>query len=181
MIPSLTMFSALTAILLLAIGIPLLWRPDRVEPLLRAFPRHRVTAVVTMLLGGGWFLWKILHLGPSDFGNYKHLLFALFAATLVASILYVKDFLAVRGVAILILLCAHVGLQSAYGHYEIPERLFLVTLLYLFIVAALYFGTMPYRMRDCIRFLYARPGRVRVCGSVFALAGLGLLLSTALY
>lgn len=181
MMPSLPLFSILTAILFLVIGIPLLWRPERVEPLVRAFPRHRATAVVTMLLGGGWFLWKILHLGPSDFGNYKHLLFDLFAATLVGSILYVKDFLAVRGVAILTLLCAHVGLQAAYGHYEIPARLFLVTVLYLLIVAALYFGTMPYRMRDCIRFLYANPLRVRVFGSVFALTGLGLLLSTALY
>lgn len=181
MIPSLSLFTLLTAVVLLVVGLPLAVQPRRFEPLVRAFPRHRATAVATLLLGGGWFLWEVLQLGPSDFGNYRHLLFALFAATLVASLFYVRDFLAVRGVAILTLMAAHVGLQSAYGLYEIPARLFLVSILYLLIVAALYFGTVPYRMRDCIRFLYADLWRMRLFGSVFSAAGLGLLVCIALY
>lgn len=181
MIPSLLLFTLLASLVLLAIGLPLLLAPDRVESPVRAFPRNRALGIATMLLGGGWFLWKILNLGPSDFGNYRHLLFLLFAATLFGSIYYVRDFLAVRGFAILTLLCANVGLKSAFGHYEIPERLFLVGVLYLFIVAAMYFGTMPYRMRDLLDFLYRRPLRVRSCGVLFTAAGLGLVVSAVLY
>lgn len=181
MIPSLFTFTLLAAFFLLALGVPLLAVPGRLESPARAFPRNRAVALVTMLLGGGWFLWKITQLGQSDFGDYKNLLFILFAATLTGSILYVRDFLAVRGVAILVLLSANVGLKSAFGHYEIPERLLLVSVLYLFIIAALVFGTMPYLMRDCIGWLYRKTPRVRVLGSAFTILALGLLGCALLY
>lgn len=172
MIPSLFTFTLLTALVLLIIGLPLLSIPARLEPVARAFPRHRATAVITMLLGGGWFLWKISQLGQSDFGDYKQWLFLLFAATLIASIIYVPDFLAVRGVAILVLLSANTGLKSAFGLYDIPERLVLVSLLYLFIVAALIYGIMPYKMRDTVDWLYRSTVRVRLLGLVLVVAAL---------
>ncbi len=181
MIPSLFLFTLLASLVLLALGLPLLLAPARVEGPVRAFPRNRALAIATMLIGGGWFLWKILHLGPSDFGNYRHLLFALFAATLAGSIFYVRDFLAVRGFAILTLMCADVGLKSAFGQYDTPARLLLVTILYLFIVAAMYFGTMPFRMRDFVDFLFRQPLRARACGLLFSMAGAGLLGASAMY
>ena len=181
MIPSLLTFTLLTAALLLLVGLPLLAIPGRLEACLRAFPRHRLLGVVTMLLGGGWFLWKILNLGQSDFGDYRHLLFLLFAATLLGSIFYVRDFLAVRGIAILTLLSANVGLKSAFGLYDIPERLVLVTILYLLIVAALIYGVMPYRMRDTINWLYGCTCRARGLGLLFSLAGAALLVTALLY
>jgi hypothetical protein len=181
MIPSLLTFTLLTALVLLVIGLPLAAVPARLETLVRGFPRNRATAIVTMLLGGGWFLWKITQLGQSDFGDYKNLLLILFAATLIGSILYVQDFLAVRGVAILVLLSANTGLKSAFGLYDIPGRLVLVTILYLFIVAALIFGTIPFKMRDLVDWAYAAPFRVRMIGSVFTVMAVLLLVSAAQY
>jgi len=181
MIPSLLTFTLLAAAVLLVAGLPLLLAPARLAPLLQAFPRHRPTALVTMCLGGGWFLWKISQLGQSDFGDYKKILFALFLATLVGSILYVRDFLAVRGVAILVLLSANTGLKSAFGLYDIPGRLVLVTILYLFVVAALYYGTLPYRMRDTIGWLGKCACRTRALGAAFTLMGVALLLAASQY
>ena len=181
MIPSLLTFTLLTALVLLVVGLPLALMPARLESLLRAFPRDRATAIVTMLLGGGWFLWKITRLGQSDFGDYKNLLFILFAATLVGSLLYVKDFLAVRGVAILVLLSANTGLKSAFGLYDVPARLVLVAILYLFILAALMYGTIPYKMRDHIDWACAKPARVRGIGLVFSVMAVLLLAGATQY
>lgn len=181
MIPSLFSFTLLASAVLLLPGLFLLVRPQAAAPVLRAFPRHRATGLATMLVGGGWFLWKILQLGQSDFGDYKNLLFLLFAGTLIGSILYVRDFLAVRGVAILILLSANTGLKAAFGLYDIPERLVLVGILYLFIVLALYYGVMPFKMRETVNALCASPGRLRLSGAVLALMGLLLGITAFLY
>lgn len=181
MIPSLFTFTLLAALVLVLVGIPMLSIPGKAEPLLRAFPRHRMTALVTMLLGGGWFLWKISQLGQSDFGDYKLLLMILFGATLIGSLVYVKDFLAVRGVAILVLLTANTGLKAAFGHYEIPERLILVSFLYIFIIAALFYGVAPYHMRDTVNWLCRSLTRIRVLGLVFSLMGAALCLSAIAY
>jgi len=181
MIPSLFTFTLLAAAVLLLAGLPLLSIPGRLEACLRAWPRDRITGIVTMLLGGGWFLWKISQLGQSDFGDYKNILLLVFGATLVGSIFYVRDFLAVRGIAILILLSANTGLKSAFGLYDIPERLVLVVILYVFIVAALVYGVAPYKMRDTVNWLYGKVIRVRVLGLVFALAGGALIVSAMLY
>lgn len=181
MIPSLFTCSLLAALVLLAVGLPLAAVPAKLESLLRAFPRHRLTGLVTMLIGGGWFLYKITQLGQSDFGDYKFVLLALFAATLVGTIFFVQDFLAVRGLAILILLSANVGLKAAFGLYDIPERLVLVSILYLFIIAAIYYGIMPFKMRDTVNWLCRTPGRTRVLGLGFSLMGAAILAAASLY
>ena len=181
MIPSLLTFTILSALVLLLCGIPLLLVPGKVGTVIRAFPRHRMTGIVTMLIGGGWFIWKLSQLGQSDFGDYKEIMMLLFAATLFGSIFYVRDFLAVRGVAILILLSANTGLKSAFGLYDIPERLVLVSILYFFIVLSLVYGTVPYKMRDTVNWLLAAPVRIRALGAILTLIGISLAVSASLY
>jgi hypothetical protein len=181
MVPSLFTLSILTVVVLLVIGVPLMAVPSRSEAVVRAFPRNRVTALVTMVLGGHWFLWKITQLGQSDFGDYKNLLFLLFAAAVVGSVLYVQDFLTVRGLAILVLLSANTGLKSSFGHYEVPVRLLLVTILYLLIVAALIFRTIPYKMRDLIKWLYLKQLQKQMAGILFSIMAVTLLVSAFQY
>lgn len=171
MMPSLFTFTLITAAVSISLGLPLLIAAGALEQPIRALPRSRPLGVITMLLGGGWFLWKITQLGQADFGDYKHLLFALFAATLVGSILYVRDFLAVRGIAVLVLLAANLGLKSAFGEYDIPERLALVSFLYAAIVIAIYLGVAPYVARDWINWLYGKTVRMRALGAVLVVCG----------
>ncbi|NDV62954.1 hypothetical protein G0Q06_10865 [Puniceicoccales bacterium CK1056] len=181
MIPSLFTYTLLAALVLLLGGISLLAVPGKLEPCLRAFPRHRLTGIITMIIGGGWFIWKISQLGQSDFGDYKVIMMLLFGATLLGSIFYVRDFLAVRGVAIIILLAANTGLKSAFGLYDIPERLVLVTILYLFIVLSLVYGTLPYKMRDTMNWLLISRSRLRSLGIILSILGSSLVVSAFLY
>ena len=79
------------------------------------------------------------------------------------------------------LLSANTGLKSAFGLYDIPGRLVLVTILYLFIIAALIYGTIPYKMRDHIDWACAKPLRVRGIGVVFSAMAALLLVSAMQY
>ncbi len=170
---SLFLATLLTALGLLALGGHFIWRGGSSGAQVKAFPRSQAAALVTMGIASVWFLYKVLQLGPSDFGQYRNLLFLLFLITAVGSFFYVPDFLAVRGLAALVLLVAGELLAAAY--LEPPQsRLFLVGFVYLAIVAALYLGASPYRLRDFLDWLYGKDTRPRLLGGLFA--GYGALL-----
>lgn len=175
---SLFSFTLLTGLLLLALG----WLFLRVHPgwqrALERFPRSDVAAYATMGLGGAWFLYKIWNLSPADqlFGpSTRIVLFVIFGVTWVGSFFVVKDFLPVRGLSVLILLLAAVGLDTAYMRFEIPSRLFLVSFIYVLVVLAIYLGVSPFRWRDFVAWLFQKPNRSRILGA--AVGGYGLLLT----
>lgn len=160
----LSLFTAtlLTGIYLVLRGALFLYHPRGLEAKVRAFPRSQLAAYLLCGLGGAWFLYKVSQLGEADFGNYSQYLILFFGAVLLGSFVWVRDFLAVRGAAILALMISNELLTAAFGHYEYPQRLFLVGLVYLWIVIAIYLGTVPFRMRDWIDWLYHKPMRLRV-------------------
>lgn len=181
MIPNLLTTTVLTGAILLAIGLPFFLIPGRWEAVLKAFPRCKIAAWVTMGIGGGWFLYNITQLPKSDFGDYKWWFFGLFLAGAVGALRYVDDLLPVRGLAVCILLMANTALKSAYGLYEEPGRLVMVSIVYAFIVAAIWYGTAPYQYRDMLNWLYARALRARVAGGLFIAMGLGCLAAAVSY
>lgn len=177
----LTLATLIAALILLAFGAAFVLDRPGWRDALQDFPRSRRAAWVTMGLGGAWFLWNVYNLSRADEIVDRRILLLVFGAGWIGSFYYLKDFLAVRGAAILTLLLALVGLNAAFGLYEVPQRLFLVTWIYLCVALALYLGASPYRMRDGLVWLYRVPGRARVLG--YALSGYGtvLLLVTLSY
>jgi hypothetical protein len=171
-----TLFQAtlFTAIALIGFGAHFLWHGMGSAKSVQAFPRSSIAAYILMGVAAAWFLYKIMHLGPADFGQYKKLLFLLFFVTAVGSFYFVPDFLAVRGLAALTLLTAGVLLDAAY--MQLPQtRLFLVSFVYLAIVVALVLGASPYKLRNFLDWLYRSESRPRIFGGVFAAYGLVLL------
>lgn len=172
---SLTLATLIPGLLMLLFGAALLSGRATVPALLKAFPRSNTAAVV--LFGGGaiWFLYKVWHLPEADFGQYRTLLAIAFGAIAVLSFKFVPDFLAVRGLCVLILLGASPLLDAAYMQYDQPQRLFMVSVVYLFIALSIYLGASPYRLRDFFEWLFRQPSRGRALGGIFA--GYGLLLA----
>ena len=171
---SLLLATLLPGLILLALGLPLVIGHSGYAAALKAFPRSVAATYVFFGGGAAWFLYGIWHLSPADFGDYRKLLFCAFAAITVLSFKCVPDFLSVRGLCVLMLMGAMPLLDSAYMEYDHPQRLFMVTLVYVGIVAAIWLGAQPWRLRDLIGWLFARPGRARGVGGL--LAGYGLLL-----
>lgn len=175
---SLFVATILTGLVLILAGVLLLWRSNTTAAIVQAFPRSEPAAYFCMGLASAWFLVHVLNLSEADFGAYRYHLFLGFGAVGVLSFFHARDFLAVRGMAILVLLAAHVLLDAAFMQ-EPANRLFLVTIVYVAIVAALYLGMSPFRLRDFFGWLFATRGRPRVLGGFLVLYG--LLLSVVAF
>ncbi|HTL16625.1 MAG TPA: hypothetical protein VL793_05275, partial [Patescibacteria group bacterium] len=99
--------STLAILLGLGVGIPQIYgfiNPSRFAAAVRRFPRSVPWGYALMLLGTAWFVYNLSQESISDFAAYKNLLFAGFAAVGIGSCIYVQDFLAVRGLAVVFLL-----------------------------------------------------------------------------
>lgn len=171
---SLTFATLISGLVLLAVGVPVLLNHATVVSSLKRLPRSRKAAIVFFGLGAVWFLYRIWHLSEADFGQYRVQLFFFFAAVAAGAFYLVPDFLAVRGLAVLILLGATPLLEAAYMEYDQPQRLLMVGAVFVAITAAIYLGASPFRLRDFLEWLYRRPGRARIAGGL--LAAYGLLL-----
>lgn len=174
---SLFLATLLPGLFLTVLGLLLLTGSPVVTAALKALPRS--TAATFVLFGGGvlWFVIRVAQMGAADriIGHSNVPWVVGFAVLGVLSIKYVPDFLAVRGLSILILLAATPLLRAAYMEYEHPQRLFMVSFVFVAIVAALYLAAVPYRLRDFFQWLFGRPGRARALGA--ALLVYGILLN----
>ena len=172
---SLFLATLLVGLALLILGGVLLLDTSFVRAALKAFPRSRMASYVLFGAAAAWFLSRVAVLSEADFGQYRAALFVGFAIVAVLSFFYVAEFLAVRGLAALILLAAGPLLAAAYGEYQIPSRLFMVSVVYLALTGSLWLGAQPWRLRDGIDWLQRVPGRARAAGGVLGLYGLLLV------
>ncbi len=175
-----TLFQATlaTSFLLIGLGLPLLFNHTAARRFAGCFPRSKKAGGITMIIGTVWFLIShVNNLSNADFGEYKGLIVVVSLGILGLSFVYLPDFLAVRGASILVLLFAREVLDAAFLQYQHPSRLFMVSVVYLLIVAALYFSAWPYRLRDFFDWLFCKVARLRVIGMAITCSGflLGIL------
>ncbi len=169
----LTLFQStiFAGLLFIAVGALFALPSKPVSMIVRGFPRSTLAAYVTMGLGGAWTLWEVAHLGKANYGDFKQYIFVGFALVGLLSFKYAPDFLSVRGACILYLLTANVILDGAFGRYDEPLRLFVVTPIYVGIALSLYLGYSPFKMRDFFGWLFATPTRPRTLGLAFLIYG----------
>jgi hypothetical protein len=94
---------------------------------------------------------------------------------------YTPDFLAVRGLCVLMLIAAEPLLSAAYMEYDHPQRLLMVTAVYLGLALALYLAAAPYRLRDLFEWLFQQPARVRLAGAILLSYGLATAAAAFTY
>src|SRR6266404_7197046 len=107
--------STMSVVLGLGMGLPQiygLFKPTAFGAALRKFPRSIPWGYALMLLGTAWFLWNLSQEAISDFASYKNVLFAAFAAIGLGTCMFVQDFLAVRGLAVVLLLVVKLMLDT---------------------------------------------------------------------
>ena len=165
--------STLSILLGLGMGLPQVYgllNPAKFREGVRKFPRSEPIGYALMLIGTVWFLWNLNQENISDFAAYKKAMLIGFAAVGVATCIYVRDFLAVRGLAIVLLLLAKVMVDT--GRPSLGETLWVLviqTWAYLLVVAGIWFTISPWRLRDLLNWATATDTRVRV-GSGIRLA-----------
>jgi hypothetical protein len=172
---SLFLATLLPGLLLLVLGAPLLLNHQGYVGMLKRLPRSTTAAVIFFGTGALWFLWEVWHLSVADFGEYHVPLTIGFAVVAALSFKCVPDFLAVRGLCVLMLMSATPLLAAAYMEYQHPQRLFMVSLVFVGIILAIWLGASPFRLRDFFERLFARPARIRGFGAL--LCAYGVLLA----
>jgi hypothetical protein len=171
---SLFLATLLPGLFLAVLGGLLCWNGAPVATSAKALPRSQAASWVLFGLGAACFVWRLSLAGESDLIFFKTPLPVMlgFGALAVLALIYTPDFLAVRGLSILMLLAAEPLLGAAYMEWSHPQRLLMVTAVYVGLTAALYLAAYPFRLRDFFDWLFRLPARPRLLGALVLAYGL---------
>ncbi|MDR1816926.1 MAG: hypothetical protein LBR07_01825 [Puniceicoccales bacterium] len=167
-----TLFAAYLALgaALLAIGAALLSRAAPVLDALGALPRSLLAAVVFFGGATAWFIHGIYALGEADLAGFPRIYLAgFFAVVAVLALFFLRDLLAVRGIAGVMLLAARALLDAGFTH--LPHSFLLAATAYLLVVFGLLWGVAPRFFRDWLEWTLDSPRRTLAVGAAFAALG----------
>ena len=144
--------------------------PEKFAASVRRFPRNGFLGVVLMLLGTTWFILNLNQESIADFNAFKPWMMLGFAAIGVGACVFVQDFLAVRGLAVVLLLMGKLMLDTGRPLLPVTHWVLVIqTWAYVLIVAGMWFTISPWRLRDLLNWATENPARVRI-GSAARLA-----------
>jgi hypothetical protein len=161
--------STLAILLGLGLGLPQIYgivKPAAFAAAVRRFSRSIPIGWVLMLLGTGWFLYNLKQESIADFAQWKGFLMAAFAAIGLGTCFFVQDFLAVRGLAVVLLLLAKLMVDTGRPYLAQTSWVLVIqSWAYVLVVAGIWFTVSPWRLRDLLDWGTANEQRIKVgCG-----------------
>ncbi len=158
--------SLLSILLGVGLGLPQVYglaKPAQLAAVARKFPRNLAAGVVLMLLGTAWFVWLVNNEPIADFSAFKPYMMAGFIAVGVLSCIFVRDFLAVRGLAVVLLLLAKLMVDTGRPHLgQSPFVEVIQAWAYVFVVLGIWFTITPWKLRDIVNWATATEARTRL-------------------
>lgn len=151
---------------------------ERLKFLTFGFLRNKIATYILGCIAIAWVGWVMYNLGEPDFGQYKTILLLLFCGAGVLAFHFLPDFLSVRALVVILILAMRQFVDSAFMQ-EPQSRLVMVAIAYVFVVLSVYFGCLPYRLRDAFEWLYANGLRHKIFACT--MWGLGLALSVSMF
>jgi hypothetical protein len=160
--------STLAVVLGLIVALPSLLgllKPKAFAEAARRFPRHTPVGWALVLLGTVWFLYYVQQENVSDFASMKRIFYLVFSAVGLGTCIFVRDFLPVRGLAVVFLLAAKLMVDTA--RWEPTDwRLVISFWAYALVLAGMWFTISPWRLRDIINWSVATESRTRLINGV---------------
>ena len=164
----LSTLSVCLGVIMAAVNLFALLQPAQFAAAARKFPRSIPVGYALTLGGAAWFMWNVSHESLADFESLKPFLYTLFIGVGLGTCFFVQDFLAVRGLAVLMLLLGKLMVDSE--RWAPTEwRLVIAVWAYLLVVAGMWFTISPWRLRDILQWATANEKRIRL-GSAARLA-----------
>ena len=165
--------SLLSILLGVGMSVPQVYaltKPAQFTAAARKLPRNVPVGIALMLLGTAWFLWIVNQEPIADFSAFKPYMMTAFAAIGVLTCVFVQDFLAARGLAVVLLLLGKLMVDTGRPHLgESPFVLVIQAWAYVLIVAGMWFTITPWKLRDLLEWATANEARVKI-GSLIRLA-----------
>jgi hypothetical protein len=138
-------------------------KPTEFATAARKFPRSVPIGYFLMLLGTAWFEWNLKQESISDFESLKPALYTLFAAVGVGACIFVKDFLAVRGLAVVLLLAAKLMVDAGRPHLNATHWVLVIQCwAYFLVICGIWFTISPWRFRNILNWSTATEQRTRI-------------------
>jgi hypothetical protein len=158
--------SLLTILLGVVMALPQVYglaKPAGLAAVAQKFPRNLPAGIFLMLLGTAWFVWNVNVEPIADFSVFKPYMIGAFIAIGIGSCIYVQDFLAVRGLAIVMLLLGKLMADTGRPHLgESPFVEIIQAWAYVLVVGGIWFTITPWRLRDFINWATATESRTRL-------------------
>ena len=139
--------------------------PTRFGAGARKFPRSLPVGYVLTLAGTAWFMWNVSHETLADFESLKPFLFTLFIGVGLGTCFFVQDFLAVRGLSILLLLLGKLMVDSERWAGS-EWRLVIAFWAYGMVLGGMWFTVSPWRLRDLLYWATANDFRIRITSAL---------------
>ena len=162
--------SLLSILLGVGMSVPQVYaltKPAQFTAAARKLPRNVPVGIALMLLGTAWFLWIVNQEPIADFSAFKPYMLTAFAAIGVATCIFVQDFLAARGIAVVLLLLGKLMVDTGRPHLgESPFVLVIQAWAYVLIVAGMWFTITPWKLRDILEWATATEARTRLLSGV---------------
>lgn len=152
-------------------------KPAALGRSLLAFARSHAWGVALMLLATAWFLYNLSQESIADFASSKNYLLIFFGAVGVGACYFVRDYLSVRGLAVLMLLLAKLMVDT--GRPSLPTTT--ATILfqawaYLFVILGIWLTVSPWRFRDWVLWNSANEKRMRIACCLRMALGLAVAI-----
>lgn len=178
---NLTQISITLGLFAVVTSVFALMKPAESTAALKRFPRSTSIGFLLMGLSTGWFAYNFNAENIADFEHIKKPMLIGFLVVGLGTMVYVRDFLAVRGFSVFLMLLAHLLVEKARG-VESTGRLVPVLLAYLFVLVGIVWTIRPYLCRDLIIWATSNPMRFRVInGFRMILGGVLIVLGATVF
>jgi hypothetical protein len=155
--------------------VPGVIAPEKFSTEARKFPRSVFWGRVLMAVCAVWAGVVMYNAAVDDFAWLKPIVVIGVPIAYALVIQFADQFLAIRGLAALLLLISKVALDAA-DRSDSPSRLVVTVLAYLWVCAAIWMASAPHQVRDCITFITANATRCRASCLLGAAVGVFLVL-----
>lgn len=173
---SLQTVGLVVGILLLLIHVGALVFAPTVQNLLRRFPRSGEAGAVLFTAATAWALALVWTIDLGEFSNSRNVFLLIIVAGYILTLFFVREFLAVRALGMLLLLGAEVLIEAAFLRPE-TSRLLLTVLAYGWAILGMFWIGKPYLLRDQIDWVTRAGWRWRLAAGLGAAYGAAVLVA----
>jgi hypothetical protein len=167
-------------LLLIAVHLLALLKPKSTQAWLKKLPRNQQVGRAILAIDFIWcfIIWSEMDLG--EFHTFEKNVQIILVIGFLAFGHYVREFLAVRAIGLLLILLACPVLDAAFLQ-PVMSRLLLVFLAYAWIIIGMFYVGMPYLLRDEIDWVSAKPSRWKMSSLAGLAYGSAVLICALLF